>query len=46
MKCFNCDSIMEYDNTEGVGYSETHIYICLNCEYELHMCENGEIYHI
>ena len=41
MNCKYCKNKMEFDHSEGIGYSEAHIYAC-ECGAEVTVHENGE----
>lgn len=44
MKCKKCNTQMEYDSSEGIGMTEVHHYICLECGAVYSEWENGEVF--
>jgi len=42
MICKYCEETMEFDSSEGIGYSEVHHYECINCGSSVIVYENGE----
>jgi len=42
MQCKYCLEEMEFDSSEGISYAESHHYICLMCDSQVTIHENGE----
>ena len=42
MICKYCGETMEFESSEGIGYSEVHHYECIMCESRVTVHENWE----